>query len=165
MATTKPVLFATMVVVKYYPDNDGDQRTYEMDVLTTKGVYYTRVQHNSLLYLNKIVQTSLLVCTNLDKSEFEANTIVSSLNQQAMLNYSELADHDLSLVQASISETAGVISYRLLYAAGNSRYELTITQSMGSYLISSITKKSGTGCSLTEVRVGGICLSSCDSFF
>lgn len=163
LQTSKSSLFGTMILLKMASQLQSNNNIYEVDILTSFGTYYTRVHEKNLLYLSKITQTSLSTCHDLDPSEYSSNSIVSSLNTFILQNYWQVNGYTLSLVQGYIS-SSGSISYRMLYANQNQRYQVQIIQSYGNYLINRLTSYGGTGCSPMSVLVGGICTKSCSSF-
>ena len=164
MKVKKPSLFTSnSVLIKYNAEVDPELNGYEVDMLTPYGVYFTRIEKKGFLYMSTITQTSFDTCADLDESEFPLNTDVAGLNTFVLANYWQLAGYSLELVQGKIS-SLGNVSYRMLYASGDHRYQVLADNQLGSFSISSIVYFSGSSCSPTEVLLNGSCSKKCTDF-
>lgn len=112
-----PQLFSSLLITSSIQNSPG---IYNLDILTSFGSYFARIVNRAILYLSAISFTSPNLCSDLSRSEFTSNSVVSALNTYLTTNYAVLNGYILQTVQGYINN--GIVNYRFLYSHGQNRY-------------------------------------------
>jgi hypothetical protein len=141
-----PTLFNSFLIISSTQDSYG---SYNIDLLTLYGTYFSKVSFKNSLVLSAISQTSNNLCSDLSSSEVTSNSVVAALSSYLSTSYAMINGYLLELVQGFIS-SSGSINYRFLYGLGSNRYEFQMVYSnaIGKYLVNKVTQYSSGNCNM-----------------